>query len=131
VTGLDSNVLVRYFVKDDARQTPLAVRVIRDRTASDPGWISIAVLVELLWVLTRTYKRKQDSVIQIVDGLLANEEIVIDQEEMVRRALALYRNGKADFADCLIALAARSAGCGRVVTFDRLAARDAGMELLS
>ncbi|MGB6691787.1 MAG: type II toxin-antitoxin system VapC family toxin [Terracidiphilus sp.] len=130
MTGLDSNVLVRYFVKDDPAQTPIAVRVIRDRTAADPGWISIAVLVELLWVLTRTYKQKQASIIQIIESLLASDEIVIQQDEMVRKALDPYRNGRADFADCLISLVAQNAGCDRTVTFDRVAARDAGMELL-
>jgi predicted nucleic-acid-binding protein len=44
--------------------------------------------------------------------------------------LNLYRNTRADFADCLIAASAKAAGCSRTVTFDRIAARDAGMELI-
>jgi predicted nucleic-acid-binding protein len=131
VIGLDSNVLVRYFVQDDPHQTKLAIRILETRTPSDPGWVSVAVLVELLWVLSRTYKRKQHSITQVVEHLLASDDIALEQEEFVSRALALYRTGKADFADCLIAAAAKAAGCTRIVTFDRIAAHDAGMELIT
>jgi predicted nucleic-acid-binding protein len=41
-----------------------------------------------------------------------------------------YHKDNADFADCLIASSARAAGCSQTVTFDRNAARDAGLQLL-
>jgi predicted nucleic-acid-binding protein len=65
-----------------------------------------------------------------LDKLLSSREIVVEQSEIVRESLNLYRNTRADFADCLIAASAKAAGCSRTVTFDRIAARDAGMELV-
>jgi predicted nucleic-acid-binding protein len=56
---------------------------------------------------------------------------VIEQASLVERAMQLYRKGNADFADCLIATSAKAAGCSRTLTFDRKAARDAGMELIA
>jgi predicted nucleic-acid-binding protein len=56
---------------------------------------------------------------------------VIEQENLVREALLIYRKSNADYPDCLIAASARAAGCGKTVTFDKIAARDAGMELLA
>ena len=44
--------------------------------------------------------------------------------------MQFYRSGNTEFSDCLIAASARAAGCSRTVTFDRIAARDAGMELV-
>jgi predicted nucleic-acid-binding protein len=49
----------------------------------------------------------------------------------VANAVQRFRWGKAEFADCLIAASAQTAGCSRTLTFDRIAARDAGMELIS
>jgi predicted nucleic-acid-binding protein len=107
------------------------MNVIRSRTPSDPGWVCLPVLAEVLWVLAKTYKQKQPSIVQVVEGLLASQDIIVEREDIVAHALNLYRRGDADFANCLIAVLANSAGCERTVTFDKIAARDAGMELIS
>ena len=56
---------------------------------------------------------------------------MVEQAEIIEKALQRYRRGRADFADCLIAASAKAAGCSRTVTFDRIASRDAGMELIA
>ncbi len=129
--AFDTNILVRYFERDDPGQTASALRLVDARTADNPGWIAITVLVELLWVLTRTYKLKQGAIIQILDRFLNSDDIVVEHEGIVQMALEVYRRGRADFADCLIAISAQAAGCTRTFTFDEIAAHDAGMELLS
>jgi predicted nucleic-acid-binding protein len=131
VIAFDSNILVRYFAKDDPVQTALAVQLVDARTSDDPGWIAIPVLVELLWVLARTYKLKQGEIIQILERFLNSDDIVVEHEERVQIALDVYRRGHADFADCLIAISAAFAGCTQTFTFNEIAARDAGMELVS
>ena len=128
--GLDTNILVRYFVKDDPEQTRLAVNLIYALSPAEPGWVGQATILELVWVMTRIYRVKKDRVSQILDMLLASRDIIVGQDDTAREALRLYRAGNTDFADCLIAASAKAAGCRRTVTFDRIAARDAGMELL-
>jgi len=54
----------------------------------------------------------------------------VERAEIVWKAMRLYRNSKADFADCLIERSSTSAGCERTVTFDQGAARHAGMSLI-
>jgi len=128
--GLDTNILVRYFVKDDPKQTLLAVNLIYALSSPDPGWVGLATILELVWVMTSIYRVKKDRVVQILDILLASHEIVVEQNETVRDALRLYRAGNTEFPDCLIASSAKAAGCTRTLTFDRIAARDAGMQLV-
>jgi predicted nucleic-acid-binding protein len=128
--GLDTNVLVRYFVKDDPEQTRRAVGMIHALTPTEPGFVGLAVLVELIWVITRRYRMKRDAISRTLAILLASREIIVEQSDTVRAALQFYRSGNAGFADCLIACSARAAGCSRTVTFDRRAARDAGMKLI-
>jgi predicted nucleic-acid-binding protein len=129
--GLDTNILVRYFVKDDPEQTRLAVELIHELSPDDPGWVGLSSLLELVWALTRIYRVQREHLVQILDTLLASKDIAMEQRETVREALRVYRMGKADFADCLIASSAKAAGCSRTMTFDRNAARNAGMELLA
>jgi predicted nucleic-acid-binding protein len=117
VTGLDTNMLVRFFAKDDPLQTPKARAVLSSLTTAEPGWVGVATILELVWVMTSTLGVGRDAVAQIL-------------AETIEKALQRYRRGRADFADCLIAASARAAGCSRTVTFDRIAARDAGMELI-
>ena len=128
--GLDTNILVRYFIKDDPEQTRLAINLIYSLSPTEPGWIGLACFMELDWVLNNVLKVKKDRVVEIFDKLLAGRDLVVENAEAIREALHLYRFRNTDFSDCLIAASARAAGCSRTVTFDRIAARDAGMELL-
>jgi predicted nucleic-acid-binding protein len=129
--GLDTNVILRYFVTDDPKQVHEAESLIDAFTPSDPGWIGVTVLAELVWALTSIYRFNREGVIGIVETLLTSDDLMIEQSDDMRRALWLYRIGKADFADCVFAVTARAAGCSRTVTLDRIAARDAGMELIA
>ena len=130
MTGLDTNVLVRFFAQDDPIQTPKARAVLSSLTPAEPGWVGIATILELVWVLTSSMRLGRDAAAQIVADLMTRETIVVERAETVARALQRYRRGRADFADCLIATSAKAAVCSRTVTFDRIAARDAGMELI-
>jgi predicted nucleic-acid-binding protein len=128
--GIDTNILLRYFVKDDPIQTAIAVRTIHNLSPEEPGWISILVLVELTWTLRRTFKLDRAAIAGVVGKLLDSADIVLEQVEILHQALNLYTTTKADFADCVIAVSARSAGCSSVATLDEIAARDVGMLLV-
>ena len=131
MTGLDTNILSRFFLQDDPLQSPKADQILASLSVDSPGWVGLATVLELIWVLSSKNRFDRRTIAKTVDQLLSREEIMVEQAETVQGALRLFRDGKADFADCLIALSAKAAGCARTVTFDRIAARDAGMDLLS
>jgi predicted nucleic-acid-binding protein len=62
--------------------------------------------------------------------LLRTKQIIVDRADQVLRALRVFDEGKADFADCLIERTASSAGCTETLTFDVGAAKHAGMRLI-
>ena len=128
--GLDTNVLVRFFLKDDPVQSVKAGKLMNALTAEAPGWVGVPTLLELVWVLASKNRFDRKTIAQTLDRLLSLKEIVVEREEVVLEAVIAFKRGRADFADCLIASAARAAGCNRTVTFDATAARDAGMELI-
>lgn len=128
--GLDTNVIVRYIMQDDARQAAKANALIDGLTTESPGFITITSVVELVWVLSSFFELRRDQIAQALDALLHAKQLIIDQTEHVVRAARMYATGSADFADCLIERTASAAGCERTMTFDVAASKTAGMTLI-
>lgn len=129
--GLDTNVLVRFIAQDDERQSARATKMIEALTAQTPGFVSVLVLAETLWVLEEVYGCSRIRLAEIVETLLETETLVVQSSGWVWQALAAFQKGKADFADHLIERLSAQANCTVVMTFDKVAARDAGMKLLT
>ena len=128
--GLDTNVLVRYAAQDDPKQSPKATRLIESLTVENPGFIAVVSVVELVWVLSGCYGSTKSEICEVLETLLRTKEIVVAQADTVWKALRMFRDGKADFADCLIERSANEAGCSHTATFDRNAVKTCGMVLV-
>lgn len=130
MTGLDTNVIVRFLMKDDAEQAALATIVFAEFTTSAPGFVCREVLVELVWVLQKIYRLPRTDIADAIEGLLGASELLMEAADRVAIAVDRYRKGGPGFADQMIALAGQGAGCQATVTFDRKAAGLPGMSLL-
>ena len=128
--ALDTNVLVRFLVRDEARQAEEARALFASLAADNPGFVCREVAVELVWVLSRSYGTPRERVASILLELLATEGVVIENADDVADAAVGYADGRSDFADLMIVAAARRYGATPVYTFDRRAARVDGVELL-
>ena len=129
--GLDTNVLVRYIVQDDAVQAGAATRLIEERcTEQTRGFVGIPVLVELVWVLMAAYDYEREVVASVVGQVLRTAEFTVEDGEMAWLALRDFEGGSADFADCLIAQRNHAHGCETTYTFDRRAARERHFSLV-
>lgn len=133
--GLDTNVLVRYLAQDDARQAAIATRLIeRDLSVTHQGFISLVVLVEMLWVLQRLYAATPSECLETVEDLLESAQFVLEQRHVVQTAIQNIRSHpqvKADLPDVLIVQLAKAQGCSQTFSFDKTAVRSAGMTLLT
>jgi len=131
--GLDTNVIVRYVAQDDRSQAAAAARLMEDDlTAESPGFVSLVVLAELVWVLSGAYHASRVTISRVLEGLLSSPRLRVEQAEAAWLALLDYREARSsvDFSDALIARVASRAGCSRTMTFDRRAARVPGFDLL-
>jgi predicted nucleic-acid-binding protein len=127
VIGLDTNVLVRYLAQDDPEQSARATQVVeQELTADAPGFIGLIVLVETVWVLQRLYRASAEEIRETVTDLLGSRSIVIENRDVVARALATSKKNACGFADAIIAASALNAGCDKILSFDVGAVR-AGM----
>jgi predicted nucleic-acid-binding protein len=122
MTGIDTNVLVRYLTRDDPDQYRAAKTFLESScTQEDPGYVGEIVLCEVVWVLTGAYEATKDEVVDVIDQLLRTRQLQIGHRDSVREALETYRRSDADFADCLLGALNEAAGCRETVTFDRSA----------
>jgi predicted nucleic-acid-binding protein len=118
--ALDTNVLVRYLVADDARQLAAADRIIDEcRRDGEAIFLAAPVLCELVWVLERCYQQSKAEVLAILDSVLGSPYFRMEHGDLVRQSVNAYREGKGNFPDYLIGEISRHAGCRDVVTFDR------------
>lgn len=128
--GIDANVLVRFFAKDDPDQSLQARNLIASFTADEPGFIPLVVIVELVWVLQGFYRVTKEETLSLLENLLRARAMVVENAPVVWEAVRSYARSQADFPDCLIERSARHAKCKHTVTFDGKAAKTAGMILL-
>lgn len=129
--GIDTNVLVRYLVQDNPKQTALATRLFESLSSASPAFVSHVVLVETVWVLRSRYAADALRIGQVIETLLRTEVIVVERADVIWRALGRFRQHEGEFPDALIAELSRSAGCKTIRTFDKGAVKRAGMTLLA
>jgi predicted nucleic-acid-binding protein len=131
MTGLDTNILVRYFAQDDPVQSKAATQIIERRlTGDEPGFVSLVTMVETVWVLSRVYGLPDREVAAVVEGMLQADTLVVQNEQEVFTAVAALRAGHGSFADALVGALGGWAGCASTLTFDRKAARLDGFQLV-
>ena len=124
MAALDTNFLVRYIVKDDARQS-LAARRLFQRCIDEGQtlYVPVTVSIELEWVLRSNFGFDKVQVIDVFSQLLSTTELRFASEGPLEHALAAYAKGTADFADCLHVALAASAGESPLWTFDKGASK--------
>jgi predicted nucleic-acid-binding protein len=122
--GIDTNVLVRFLVRDDEAQFEKARKLIkREVAAGRRVFVSQLVLLETEWVLRSRYGLPKIEIIAAISGLLDATDVQFEDEPAIEQALFVWKDNAADFADCLIGARNRRLGCRVTATFDVAASK--------
>jgi predicted nucleic-acid-binding protein len=116
MTGLDTNVLVRYLTQDDEEQLRLVLAMLLRKGAS--FFVSDLVLVETRWTLRALYDWTDDEVADAYHRLLTTHNLEFEDESRLRAAIRAMKAG-ADFPDELIVNRCQAAGCRKIASFDK------------
>jgi len=128
--GIDTNVLLRHTLEDDAAQSPAATAFLTDgERLDDPALVNPVALVEFCWTLGRKNFGKPD-ILAMLDVLMSSKRIAFTDDRAIRAAIESWRTGKADLPDYLIGHLNLQAGAAKTVTFDATAAEYPGFSLL-
>ncbi len=129
--GIDTNILARYILQDDAKQFKIASDFLESLTEQKQGYISKIVLAELIWLLQQGYKLPRAVISEILEKLLTTDSLYFEDKAFAEQALKKYSQSTADFPDLLIAITTKNAGCAQTVTFDKKASKQADMVLIT
>jgi predicted nucleic-acid-binding protein len=131
VIGLDTDVLLRSLLHDQGAEGVRARELVERRCAEqEPAVVNHVVLCEAVWVLARTYRYSRSQILQALVTILATPAFLVPDRALVEEAMQIFQTGSADFADALIGVLNRNAGCATTYTFDRRAAEMAELSLV-
>jgi predicted nucleic-acid-binding protein len=132
MAALDTNILIRYLVRDDEKQFLQATKLIRGAIrAGETLYVPVTVLLEVEWVLRTSFALSKAQVVAAISRLLSASELSIANETAIESALNLYQNHSADFSDCVHIALSHTAGESPLWTFDKAASKVKGAKLLS
>ncbi len=118
IRSVDTCIIARWLMRDDAVQTPIA-----DRVMEGPIQISHTVLLELGWLMTSAGRMNREQFAATALSLLSLELAVIEGRDRLRWAVERFRDG-ADWSDMVHIAAVESAG--KFSTFDKKLEQQAG-----
>jgi predicted nucleic-acid-binding protein len=117
--GIDTNVLVRFLVRDDQTQFEKARKLLKREVSNGRRvFINQLVLLETEWVLRSRYGLAKMQMLETISGLLDAPDVQLEDEPSIEEAVFVWRDANADFADCLIGARNRRLGCKATATFD-------------
>ncbi len=113
--SVDTNLLVRLLVRDDAAQVSTAETFVEKG-----AWVSLLVLAETLGVLDAVFQRTAAQMAKAIDLLLNHDTLTLQDADVVALALEDFRaRPTLGFSDCLVLEIARKAGHLPLGTFDK------------
>jgi len=91
--AVDTNVLLRYLLADDIKQSKKVASIIN---GSEEVLITDIVLVETVWTLKgKKYNLDKDSIIDVINALFTEPNIRFEDQQTVWRALSDYSKAQA------------------------------------
>lgn len=128
--ALDTNVLVRYLVRDNEVQAEAAKALLSSLAPDNRAFICREVIVELVWVLERAYGFSRNQIATTLMELVATDVFLVEEGDDAFRAAFQYLASSADFSDLMILAAADRISARTLYSFDKRAARHNGVTLL-
>ena len=122
--ALDTNVIVRFLVRDNEEQAETARKRLKQAEKDrERLLVPLLVVLETIWVLESAYDKTRSEILDSIRDMRQMPVFEFEADGVVERLLADGKKYKADLADILIAHSAHATGCENGLTFDRIAAK--------
>ncbi|MDE2867295.1 MAG: type II toxin-antitoxin system VapC family toxin [Chloroflexota bacterium] len=128
--AVDANVILRYLAGDNPEQETAARTLMDGLTPGNPGFICREVIIEVAWVLERSYRLSRAQVAGALIDLTASDSLVVENSDDVAAAAHRYQQGGIGLSDLMILSAAERQGAIPLHTFDRGLAKMQGAILV-
>jgi predicted nucleic-acid-binding protein len=132
MNAVDTNILIRFLIRDDEHQANLAYGLFKQTEQSgDMLFVPIAVVLEMIWVLESAYDVTREEIIASINDLLSMPIFMFETQTAVQKFVVSARQNNFDLSDLLLAHSAAHAHCNKVYTFDKKASQYNLFELLA
>lgn len=122
--AIDTNVLVRFLVRDDEAQAESARRRLKlAEERRERLFVPLLVVLETIWVLESAYDKTRPEILECIRDMRQMPVFEFQEDRAIEAFLNDGLVYKADLSDILIAYSAENAGCDGGITFDKAAAR--------
>lgn len=129
--AIDTNVLVRFLVRDDEQQADVVYRRFKRVEANkEVFFVPLLVVLETVWILESVYEASRQEIVDCIGELLLMPVLQFETPAVLQGFMTSARETTLDLSDLLIAHSARRSGCECIVTFDKRASRSEFFELL-
>jgi len=129
--AVDTNILIRFLVRDDRKQADLVYRKLK-KTENDKEilFVPLLVVLETIWVLESVYDVSKQEILESIDELLLMPVFKFEAPGVISGVIKSASTSKLELSDLLIAHSAKRSGCEIVITFDKRASKSEFFELL-
>ena len=122
--AIDTNAVVRFLTKDDEKQARLVHHLFLETEQSGGTlFISTAVILETMWVLSSVYQCSRQKIISAIENLMEMPILHLENRIALTTLCQYTSSVNIDLADLLIGLISKEAGCETTLTFDRKAVK--------
>lgn len=129
--AIDTNVLIRFLIKDDNEQAEIVYRLFKKaESTKEMLFVPIAVVLETVWVLETVYNIPRQEILDSINELLLMPILAFEAQSAIINFVSSAKETKIDLSDILIAHSALFAGCECILTFDKQASGIGLFELL-
>ena len=116
---LDTNVIVRFLVRDNQEHFIKAVEVFQDiEELNTQAYLMDFILAEVVYVLKRIYKLDKKLISHTLQQLLMYPNLFLDNKLVAYEALSIYSDKNIDFADAYLCAKRKLEGY-EIVSFDK------------
>ena len=130
--ALDTNVLVRFLVNDDAEQAQQVYSLFKQAENDQQRlFVPLLVVLETIWVLQAVYGVDDPDILAALNDLLMMPVLLFETPPVLHAFISVAKGNNFDLADLLITHAARGSNCDSVLTFDKKAAKFSGFESIN
>ena len=129
--AVDTNILVRFLVRDDEQQAQSVYQRFKQAERDQQSLrVPILVVLELIWVLESAYEMTRAQILTAIESLQCLAILRFSQQQGIEQFVHVARHNTIDLSDLLIAHSAQAEGCDQVLTFDKKAAKSPLFSLL-
>jgi predicted nucleic-acid-binding protein len=120
--ALDTNVLIRFLVRDDEQQAETIYRIFKEaESGKEVFFVPLLVVLETVWVLESVYKIPRQEILDSINELILMPILDFEAQPAILSFVSSARETKMELSDLLIAHSAKFSGCECILTFDKRA----------